>query len=144
MWVCVLAKPAQGPQWPVSVIPTVIYGELHPGYSLVPICLPSACPIEVPAKAIVGQVVPANQVPPVILPPEASGGSTHGSKKGWILEALNFQGLEEWPEAEQVEARELLPKWEHLFAHSNLDLGKASLIKHPIKLTDLMPFREHY
>ena len=69
-----------------------------------------AHPIEVPAKANVGQVTPANQVPSVVLPMEASVGLTHGSQKGWILEALNLQGLEEWPRAEQEQARKLLLK----------------------------------
>ena len=35
-------------------------------------------------------------------------------------------------------------KWEHLFAHSDLDLGKTALIKHKIQLTDQTPFKEHY
>ena len=127
-------------------VPTATYGELHPGSCRVPICLRnlSAHPIEVPAKAIVGWVTPANQVPPVVLPMEASGGSSHGSKKGWILEALNLQGLDEWPEAEHEQIRKLLLKWEHLFAPSDLDLGKTSLIKHQIELTDPVPFKECY
>ena len=85
---------------------------LHPGFSRVPICLRnlSAYPIEVPAKAIVGKVTPANQVPLVVLLMEASGGSTCDLQKGWILEALNVQGLGEWPDAEQEQARELLLK----------------------------------
>ena len=57
---------------------------------------------------------------------------------------MNLQGLEEWPEAEQEQTRKLLLKWKRLFAHSDLDLGKASLIKHQIELTDLTPFKEHY
>ena len=43
-----------------------------------------------------------------------------------------------------VEVKELLLKWEHLFACSDLDLGKTALIKHKIELSDWMPFREHY
>ena len=146
MWVHMLAKPAWSLQLPTSVIPTATYGKLYPGSSRVLICLRnlSAHPIEIPTKAIVGQATPANQVPPVVLPTEASHRSNPGSKKGWILEALNLQGLEEWPEAEQVQARELLLKWEHLFACSDLDMGKTSLIKHQIKLTDLMPFEDNY
>ena len=57
---------------------------------------------------------------------------------------MYLQGLEEWPEAEQKQARELLLKWKHLFAHSDLDLGKTSLIKHQIELTDQMTFKEQY
>ena len=63
MWVHVLPESAWGPQLPTSVVSTATYGELHPGSSWVPICLQnmSACPIEVPAKSIVGKVAPANQ-----------------------------------------------------------------------------------
>ena len=84
MWVHVLAKPAQGPQLPASMALTATYGEVHPGSSQVPISLRnlSAQPIEVPAKAIVGKVAPANQIPPAVLPTEASGGPTHGPQKG--------------------------------------------------------------
>ena len=64
--------------------------------------------------------------------------------KGWVLEALDLQGLKEWPESEQKQARELLLKWEHLFAQNDLDLGKTALIKHKIRLTDQTPFKERY
>ena len=60
------------------------------------------------------------------------------------MEALDLQGLKEWPESEQKQARELLLKWEHLFTHSNLDLGKTALIKHKIRLTEQTPFKERY
>ena len=72
----------------------------------------------------------------MVLPTEASGGFSHGLQKGWILETLNLQGLVEWPKVEQEQARKLLLKWEHLFACSDLDLGRTSLIKHWIELRD--------
>ena len=41
--------------------------------------------------------------------------------RGWILDELaHYTGKQ---------ARELLVKWEHLLAHSNLDLSKTSMIK---------------
>ena len=61
--------------------------------------------------------------------------SSCGPRKDWNLEELNIQGLEEWPQEEQDWTRKLLVKWEHLFACSNLELGKTSLIKDKIKLT---------
>ena len=66
MKVHVLTEPALGPQLPAAVVPIATYGELHPGSSRVPICLcnMSSCAMEVPAKTMVGQVMPANQVPP--------------------------------------------------------------------------------
>ena len=73
MQVHVLAKPSWGPQLPASVFPTATYGELHTGFSRVPISLKnlSACPIEIPAKAIFGQVTSVNWVPQVVLAMEA-------------------------------------------------------------------------
>ena len=77
--------------------------------------------MEVPAKMVIGQIMPQ-----------------------WVLQALDLQGLKEWPESEQKQASELLLKWEHVFAHSNLDLGKTALTKHKIMLTDQTPYKECY
>ena len=70
MEVHVLTELTPGPQLLAVVAPTPTYGELHPGSSRVPICLCnlSAHAMEIPAKAAVGQVVPANQVPLVVHP----------------------------------------------------------------------------
>ena len=93
---------------------------------------------------VVGQVAPTNQVPPVVLLTRTSKESNSSPPKGWVLEALDLQGLRKWPEHKQEQARELLLKWEHLFAHSNLDLGKTALINHKIEVMDQTPFKEHY
>ena len=100
--------------------------------------------MEIPTKAVVGQVVPANQVPPVVHPPRTTEETHNKSQKGLVLETLDLQGLNKWPESEHRQARELLLKWEHLFVHSNLDLGITTLIKHKIQLTNWMLFKEHY
>ena len=108
-----------------------------------PICLRNltAHTIVIPAKVVIGKVIPANQVPLVVCPMGALGESAHGPQKDWVLEKLNLKGLEEWLKEEKDQARKLLVKWEHLFTHSNLDLGRMSLIKHQIELTDRMPFK---
>ena len=100
--------------------------------------------MEIPAKTVVGQVIPTNQVPLVVHPTRTTKETAIKTPKGWVLEALDLQGLKEWPESEQKQARELLLKWEHLFAHNNLDLGKTALIKHKIRLTEQTPFKERY
>ena len=146
MKVHVLKEPALGPQLPTSVVPIATYGELHPGSSRVPVCLHNvrAHAVDIPAKTMVGQVIPANQVPMVVHLTRTTKETVTKASKGWVLEALDLQGLKEWPESEQKQARELLLKWEHLFAHSDLDLGKTALIKHKIRLTKQMPFKEQY
>ena len=140
----VLTEPAHSTQLPAAVVPIATYGELYPGSSRVPVCLHNlnANAVEIPAKTVVGQVIPANQVPLVVHPTRTAEETTSKASKGWVLEALDLQGLKEWPESEQKWARELLLKWEHLFAHSDLDLGKTALIKHKIRLTVQMPFKE--
>ena len=102
MWVHVLMEPILGPQLPTAVVPTATYGELHPGSSRVPISLHnlSAHTIEIPTRAVVGQVVPANQVPPVVHQTRSTKESHNKPYKAWILEALGLQGLNEWPEPE--------------------------------------------
>ena len=93
---------------------------------------------------VVGKVTLTNRVPPVVLPMGTPERPTHRPRKDWILEELNLQSLEEWPKEEQEQAKKLLVKQEHLFAHSDFDLGKMSLIKHQMELIDWMPFKEHY
>ena len=146
MKVHVLTEPVLGPQLLASVVPIATYGELHPGSSRVPICLCnlSTCAMEIPAKTMVGQVIPANQVPPVVHLTRSAKETVTKVPKGWVLEALDLQGLKEWPESEQKQGRELLLKWEYLFAHSDLFLGKTALIKHIIRLTEQTPFKEWY
>ena len=146
MKVHVLTEPVLSPQLPAAVVPTATYGELHPGSSKVPVCLcnMSTCAVEIPAKTVVGQVIPANQVPPVVHLTRNAEETIAKAPIGWVLEASDLQGLKEWPESEQKQARELLLQWQHLFAHSNLDLGKNALIKHKIRITKQMPFKEQY
>ena len=131
---------------PAAVVPIATYEELHPGSSRVPVCLCniSAHAMEIPAKTVVGQVIPANQVPPVVHLTRTAKETATRAPKGWVLEALDLQGLKEWPESEQKQARELLLKWEHLFVHSDLDLGKTTLIKHKMRLMEQTPFKERY
>ena len=146
MQVHVLTEPMPGHQLPAAVVPTVTYGELHPWSSRVPICWHnlSSHTMEIPAKAMVKQVAPANQLPLVVHLTRTTEETCNKASKGWVLEALDLKGLTEWPESEQRQARELLLKWEHLFVHSDLDLCKTALIKHKVQLKDYMSFKECY
>ena len=85
------------PQLHAAVVPTATYGELHPGSLRVPVCLCnlSACAVGVPAKTIIGQIVPANQVPLVVHPTRTAAETKYLAQKGWVLEALDLQDLKE-------------------------------------------------
>ena len=54
--------------------------------------------MEIPAKIVVGQVIPANQIPLVVYLTRTAIETATKAPKGWVLEALDLQGLREWPE----------------------------------------------
>ena len=146
MQVHMLMEPTPDPQLSTAVVPMATYRELHLQSSRVPICVHSldAHSIEIPTKTVVGQVAHANQVPLVVLPTRTSDEPNSKPQKGWVMEALDLQGLREWPKPKQEHSMELLLKWEHLFAHNNLDRGKTAQTKHKIEVTDWTPFKEYY
>ena len=78
-----------GPQLPAAVVPIATYGELHPGSSRVPIhlCNLSTGAVEIPSKAMVGQVASANQVPPVVHPTKTTEETSNKASKdgSWRL-----------------------------------------------------------
>ena len=61
-----------------------------------------------------------------------------------LLDKIDLTGLEEWSGHEQEDAWELITEDAGIFAMSNMDLGKTSLVKHSIRLTDNTLFKECY
>ena len=94
MKVHVLTEPVLGPQLLAAVVPIATYGELHPGSLRVPVCLcnMSTRAMEIPAKTVVGQVIPANKIPLVVHPTRTAKETAAKVPKGWVLEALDLQG----------------------------------------------------
>ena len=72
---------------------------------------------------------------------ENSEGEDDGS---WILNLIDLSGLEDWPEHLQIEAKEMLKRNAKAFSKNDLDIGRTNLVKHHIKLTDPIPFKEAY
>ena len=62
----------------------------------------------------------------------------------WILDLIDLSGLENWPEHLQKEAKEMLKRNAKVFSKTNMDMGRTNLVKHHIKLTDTVPFKEAY
>ena len=62
----------------------------------------------------------------------------------WILDLIDLSGIENWPEHLQVEAKEMLKRNAKTFSKDDLDMGRTNLVKHHIKLTDPVPFKEAY
>ena len=62
----------------------------------------------------------------------------------WILDLIDLSGLENWPERLQLEAKEMLKRNAKVFSKDDMDMGRTNLVKHHIKLTDPVPFKEAY
>ena len=62
----------------------------------------------------------------------------------WILNLIDLSGLEDWPEKLQQEAKEMLKRNAKVFSKNDMDMGRTNLVKHHIKLTDPVPFKEAY
>ena len=75
------------------------------------------------------------------MPPKLSRGQVDK-----LLEKLEFKGPESvgWTENDQKDAIAFLTDYGAVFAENDMDLGKTSLVKHKINLTDYMPFKERY
>ena len=62
----------------------------------------------------------------------------------WILNLIDLSGLKNWPENLQHEAKEMLKRNAKVFSKDDMDMGRTNLVKHHIKLTDPVPFKEAY
>ena len=62
----------------------------------------------------------------------------------WILKLIDLSGLEDWPGHLQIEVKEMLKRNAKTFSKNDLDMGRTNLVKHHIKLTDPIPFKEAY
>ena len=60
------------------------------------------------------------------------------------MDLIDLSGLENWLEHLQKEAKEMLKRNAKVFSKTDLDMGRTKLVKHHIKLTDPVPFKEAY
>ena len=61
-----------------------------------------------------------------------------------LFDKLDPSGIEDWSNEDQKEVWKLIKDFGSLFTLNALDLGKTSIVKHTIKLTDYSPFKERY
>ena len=114
--------------------------------------------ITIKAKLTIASIFAANAIPGKLAPKLLGERVLEGEKKGKmppklsrrqvdkLLEKLEFKGLEfvGWIENDQKDAIALLTDYGAVFTENDMDLGKKSLVKHKINLTDYMPFKERH
>ena len=57
-----------------------------------------------------------------------------------LFDKLDLSNITDWTKTEQQSAKDLMQEYQHLFALTDLELGKTSLVKHKIKLDNTQPF----
>ena len=61
-----------------------------------------------------------------------------------LFTQLDLSGIQDWPEDLQQKVHDLMIEYQHLFALNDLELGKTSKVKHEIKLSNPVPFKDRY
>ena len=61
-----------------------------------------------------------------------------------IVQKIDLSGIADWDPAIQQDSHNLISEYACIFLHNDLDLGKTSIVKHSIKLTDPTLFKVCY
>ena len=62
----------------------------------------------------------------------------------WLLDQIDISGASRYGEEFHQKAKELFLKYHNTFSKNDMDLGRATSVKHNIVLTDPIPFKERY
>ena len=61
-----------------------------------------------------------------------------------LFSKLDLSGIQEWSEDLQQRVHNLIVEYQHLFALHDLELGKMAKVKHEIRLSNPVPFKDRY
>ena len=61
-----------------------------------------------------------------------------------LFTKLDLSGTQDWSEDLQQEVHDLMAEYQHLFVLSDLELGKTSKVKHEIRLSNPVSFKDRY
>ena len=86
----------------------------------------------------------ANANPSKTSPTSDSQASQPKETGDWVLEKLDLSGMEEWSIDLQGKAKSLLVSYADIFSKDDMDMGTTHVVKHHIKLSDPVPFKEKY
>ena len=61
-----------------------------------------------------------------------------------LFTKLDLSGIQGWSEDLQPEVHDFMVEYQHLFALNDLELGKKSKVKHEVRLSNPLPFKDRY
>ena len=70
--------------------------------------------------------------------------SSNEDDGSWLLKQIDLAGAKSYGKDFYLKTQELFKKYHTTFSKDDLDLGRATSVKHYIKLTDTIPFKERY
>ena len=132
------------------------YGILKPGRGKIDVCLRnhSAKQITLPKWTAMGEITAAYVILALLVlkPTGNKSGKGKATTQKWeeesqkeLLDKIDLTGLRNCSQDEKKRhIMELLTVYTSISSVSNIDLGKASLVKHSIRLMDNAPFKEYY
>ena len=75
---------------------------------------------------------------------EPSSENQSSDDGSWLFEQIDISGALKYGEEFHQKAKELFIKYQDTFSRNDMDLGRATSVKHHIVLTDPIPFKERY
>ena len=69
---------------------------------------------------------------------------TAAEEENWLLKQIDISGALQFGEDFHAKAQKLFIQYQDTFSKTDMDLGKATSVKHNIILTDPIPFKERY
>ena len=117
---------------------------------------------------VVAQLSPANEIPKMLAPKsvdhELESVKNEGLKSNkpefvntadslpeltqeWrekLFSKLNLTGYGDWTPEQRKATDDVIERYHHIFAVDDLELGRTDMVKHEIKLTNYVPFKERY
>ena len=144
----------RSPQLPLGIDILSTYATLATGSGRVAVVLWNNTDnwVEVDKGTPITRMVPANQMPSidgivsVSKPQESPPALTEVERHALLMEKLDLEGLETWPEEEAVQARSLLKEYHDLFSLEKHEIGQTKAVTHKIVLRDpdTPPFKERF
>ena len=133
--------------------------NLKPGSSKVQCTLRNntARSITLAARTPIAKLAAANVVPQMLAPKRRDTEKGKSKKEDKaprlkvsqeklekLFEKLDLSGIKSWDKEDQEKVHQVIKDYAFLFAMDDLELGKTSVVKHTIKVTDPTPFKERY
>ena len=128
----------------------------------------SCCTVTLCKGTVIAELSPANAIPKMLAPKLASCqlkfvknqglksselefvNSTNSQPKltreqrDKLFSKLDLTSYDDWTQDQRDAMDDVIEHYHHIFAVEDLELGRTDLVKHEIKLTNYVPFKERY